>query len=117
MKMWQFPLPAQLTRRVDMALYRRKETVSATQWFKDGDHPSVVDNFGSHPPKQPCPVCGFKYKRHRLIKHHSATPGHCFRIVCPGDWLVEDKVRPGCFAVLCSADFFEVYEAVAKAKP
>ena len=57
-----------------MPLFRKKPVViEASQWFKNGDHPSV-DVFFAHDPEQK----GFGWVK-------TLEGGH---IVCPGDWII-----------------------------
>jgi hypothetical protein len=63
-----------------MAKYRKKPVViEATEWFKDGDHPSVEP----YPATGTCPTC------ERFLQEHGwvyTLEGH--HIVCPGDFII-----------------------------
>lgn len=57
--------------------FRKKPViVEASQWFKNGDHPAVLDG-----PLDRCPE--FIYKHHGWIQ--TLEGGH---IVTPGDWII-----------------------------
>ena len=77
-----------------MALYRKKPVViEATQWFKMGDHPAVID-FGIH-----VEGCGWV---------NTLEGGH---VVTPGDWIitgVKGEHYP------CKPDIFEATYEPAK---
>jgi hypothetical protein len=86
--------------------YRKKPVViEATQWFKDGDHPSVVV---AHPrrPHQECTKCG-----ELLCNHGKIETLEGWHIACPGDFIitgVKGEVYP------CKPDIFEAtYEPVS----
>lgn len=111
------------------ALFRKKPvTISAVQWFKNGDHPeddvfrpdkatgmvpaapqegAVVKYFRNpETDEDACKYCGCVIRSHGYIK--TLEGGH---IVCPGDWIVTGvqgeryPVKPDIFA--------QTYEPVA----
>ena len=66
-----------------MSKFRKKPVViDATQWFKNGDHPQVVEHKDAYPGN----VCGHCS---RYLELHGWVPtlegGH---LVCPGDWII-----------------------------
>lgn len=72
--------------------FRKKPIeVTATQWFKIGDHPydgargdMVVRGYRSkHAAHAECGVCGKDLRKHGWV--NTLEGGH---IVCPGDWII-----------------------------
>ena len=81
-----------------MKEFRQKDRliiIRAAQWFKYGDHPAVTTG----------PEC--------KIKDHGWLPTLSGGVVIdPGDWIIEDNIKPGEFSV-CKPDVFEqIYEPV-----
>lgn len=86
--------------------------ISATQWFRDGDHPKAV-RYHRHPEvsgETTCRKCGNVMHAHGWID--TLEGGH---IVCPGDWIitgVQGEHYP------CKPDIFEAtYERVREQHP
>ena len=79
--------------------FRKKPVViEATQWFKDGDHPGVLDG-----PLDRCPE--FIYEHHGWIQ--TLEGGH---IVRPGDYIITGVTGEH---YPCKSDIFEMtYERV-----
>lgn len=62
--------------------YKKKPIViEATQWFRSGDHPVVVEcnSWGD----RVCEACGHPSSAHGWC--HTLEGNH---IVCPGDWII-----------------------------
>ena len=98
--------------------YRRKPVeqfeVEAQQWNAHGDHPEVktgmdmvFDGQGEYNPGAVCQHCDGRMRDHGWIKTLSG-----WRLVCPGDWIVNSGMFSG-GAVVCRPDVFAAtYEAV-----
>lgn len=101
--------------------YRKKPVViEATQWFKHGDHPSVLPHVDRLAPDQPmhatCHNCGRAQSREEFFATHGLIGtledlGEG-QLVCPGDWIitgVKGEMYP------CKPDIFAAtYEPAAK---
>ncbi len=93
----------------------KSETIFASQWFKNGDHPNDEVNFATlregrvvryfRSPDTPgstiCALCGRVMHDHGWIDGARNGISH---VVCPGDWVITDKegfyapYRPDIFA-------------------
>ncbi len=89
--------------------FRKKPVViDAVQWFKVGDHPSVVGRKCPEHFNNKCKKCGNHINEHGDIKTLEGKGGA--QEVCPGDWIitgVQGETYP------CKPDIFEkTYEKV-----
>ncbi len=71
--------------------------VTASQWFKLGDHPAVTEIYGAGTSRL-C-GCGHASNEHGFLGNNA---------VCPGDWIVQDA--RGELARFKSGEFAELYE-------
>ena len=85
--------------------HKRPIEVEATQWFKMGDHPGVIECWYSGDRINIC-QCGYLFSEHGKV----ALPTYKTTIVHPGDWIVTDP--NGEISVVKDSEFREMYEVV-----
>jgi hypothetical protein len=95
-----------------MPKYRKKPvTIEAVQWFKNGDHPKVIQyiRYLGSLGVEYCLKCNRSLKDHGWVD--TLEGGH---IVCPGDWIItgiKGEMYP------CKPDIFSAtYDAVSEEK-
>ena len=85
---------------------KKPDTVEAVQWNKDGDHPAVIETPGL---KQSDGMCDRCDKGHAL--HGTMLVGWGLdKVVCPGDWIVQDSDRLRPPFLIRQADFSNLYQ-------
>ncbi len=86
-----------------MRVRERRPVVEAIQWFKPGDHPSVV---GQPTPGCGCNIIGGPGFRPHI---HVGRQGNGY-LVDPGDWVIGSE--DGGFVVLSDEEFRKNYEEI-----
>lgn len=89
-----------------MKKYREIKEVEAKQWFKDGDHEKVFKIKHNGNGENTCGYCNNK------IKDHGCYSGFYAKLVCPGNWVVNTKVKGVGHIILTDKKFKKNYEEI-----
>lgn len=86
-----------------MSIFRKKEdVVEAVQWFREGDHPAVSARVTRNAiGLTACPVCSLELRTHGFLEDGGSSP-----MVCPGDWVVNEK---GVLSLYSNTRFFKYF--------